>query len=119
MSNKIESSLRLKYIRVLERFLKSVIAYLGIPDGISKEGYVKKIENNLKYFQKVPSVALYKGEFSDLEGLVKEMIAKASSDESIESIKSDITYKANKLEKTKNNRKYKKDKHKAEMFDQW
>lgn len=119
MSNKIESSLRLKYIRVLERFLKSVVVYLSLPDGISKEGYVKKIETNLKYFQRVQSVVLYKGEFSDLERLVQEMIAKSNSEESIESIKSDILYKANKLEKTKNNRKYKKDKHKAEKFSEW
>ncbi len=119
MSNKIESSLRLKYIRVLERFYKSVVAYLSMPEGISKEGYGKKVENNLKYFQKVQSVVLYKGEFSDLEAFVKEMIAKAASDESIESIKSDILSRSNKLEKTKNNRKYKKDKHKSEKFSEW
>ena len=119
MSNKIESSVRLKYIRVLERFLKSAVAYLSIPEGITKEGYIKKIENNLKYFQKTQSVALYKGEFSDLEALVKEIIAKSLSDESIEEIKCDILYKSNKLEKTKNNRKYKKDKHKAEKFNEW
>ena len=48
MSNKIDSSIRLKYIRVLERFLKSVVAYLAIPEGATKEGFNKKIENNLK-----------------------------------------------------------------------
>ncbi len=119
MSNKIDSAVRLKYIRVLERFLRSVISYLSIPEGISKEGYNKKIENNLKYFQKTQSVALYKGEFSDLEALVKEIIAKADSDNLIEDIKCDILYKSNKLEKTKNNRKYKKDKHKTEKFNEW
>ncbi len=119
MSNKIDSAVRLKYIRVLERFLRSVISYLSIPEGITKEGYNKKIENNLKYFQKTQSVALYKGEFSDMESLVKEIIAKAGSDDLIEDIKCDILYKSNKLEKTKNNRKYKKDKHKAEKFNEW
>jgi patatin-like phospholipase/acyl hydrolase len=119
MSNKIDSAVRLKYIRVLERFLRSVISYLSIPEGITKEGYNKKIENNLKYFQKTQSVALYKGEFSDLESLVKEIIAKADSDNLIEDIKCDILYKSNKLEKTKNNRKYKKDKHKTEKFNEW
>lgn len=119
MSNKIESSLRLKYIRVLERFFKSVVSYLSMVDGVTKEGYDKKIENNLKYFQKTQSVILYKGEFSDLESLVKEMIGYLSSEETIENIKSDILYKANRLEKTKNNRKYKKDKHKAEKFKDW
>ena len=119
MSKKIESSLRLKYIRVLERFFKSVVSYLSIPEGVTKEGYGKKIENNLKYFQKTQAVQLYKGEFSDLEDLVKQMIAYENSDESIDEIKSDILYKANKLDKTKNNRKYKKDKHKSDIFKDW
>jgi hypothetical protein len=119
MSNKIDSAVRLKYIRVLERFLRSVISYLSIPEGITKEGYSKKIENNLKYFQKTQSAVLYKGEFSDLESLVKEIILKADSEESIEELKNEILYKSNKLEKTKNNRKYKKDKHKAEKFNEW
>lgn len=111
--------MRLRYIRVLERFLKSIVAYLSIPEGITKEGYEKKVENNLRYLQKTQNVQLYKGEFSDLEELVKEMISKASSEESIEDIKSSMLYKANKLEQTKNNRKYKKDKHKADMFKEW
>lgn len=119
MSNKLESAMRLRYIRVLERFLKSIVAYLSIPEGITKEGYEKKVENNLRYLQKTQNVQLYKGEFSDLEELVKEMISKASSEESIEDIKSSMLYKANKLEQTKNNRKYKKDKHKADMFKEW
>ena len=116
MANKIDSSMRLKYIRVLERFFKSVISYLSILEGTSKEGYVKKIENNLKYLQKTQAVQLYKGEFSDLEELVKQMIAHAAKESSFEEIQNDILYKANKLEKTKNNRKYKKDKHKADKF---
>ena len=62
---------------------------------------------------------MYKGEFSDLETLVKEIIVKANSDASIEELKNEILYKSNKLEKTKNNRKYKKDKHKGEKFSEW
>lgn len=119
MSNKIESAMRLRYIRVLERFLKSIVAYLSIPEGVTKEGYEKKVENNLKYLQKTQSVQLYKGEFSDLEDLVKEMIAKASENVSIDEIKSTILYKANKLEQSKNNRKYKKEKHKSDLFKDW
>ena len=119
MSNKIESAMRLRYIRVLERFLKSIVAYLSIPEGITKEGYDRKIENNFKYLQKTQNVQLYKGEFSDLEDLVKEMISKANEDVSIEEIKSSLLYKANKLEQSKNNRKYKKEKHKSDLFKDW
>ena len=119
MSNKIESSLRLKYIRVLERFFKSVVAYLSMPEGVTKEGYNKKIENNLKYFQKTQAVMLYKGEFSDLEDLVKLMISYKDGEKSVDEIQNEILHKANKLEKTKNNRKYKKDKHKGDKFKDW
>lgn len=119
MSNKIESAMRLRYIRVLERFLKSVVGYLSLQEGITKEGYIKKIENNQKYLQKTQNVQLYKGEFSDLEDFVKEMIVKADTDENIEEIKNTLLYKANKLEQSKNNRKYKKEKHKSEIFKDW
>ena len=119
MSKKIESSLRLRYIRILERFLKSVISYLSKQEDVTKDGYDKKIENNLRYYEKTPKVQLYKGEFSDLEEIVKEMIEYRDTDTDIEEIKNDILRKFNKLEQSKNNRKYKKDKHKQEKFKEW
>jgi regulator of sigma D len=118
-SDKVDGALRLKYIRVLERFLKSIVAYLSKSEDLSYENFVKKVDNNLRYLQKTKTVDLYKGEFSDLEALVKEIISYRHNPEDIETIKSDILLKANRLEKSKNRKKYKKDKHKETKFQEW
>lgn len=117
--DKTDSSLRLKYIRVLERFLKSIVAYLSKSEDLSYENFTKKVDNNLRYLEKIKSVELYKGEFSDLESLVKEIISYRNNPKDIEQIKNDILLKANRLEKSKNRKKYKKDKHKEAKFSEW
>jgi hypothetical protein len=115
----IDSSNRLRYIRVLERFSKSIIIYLSKSDQVSREVFDTKVDNNLKYLNRVESVQLYKGEFSDLESLVKDILAFRNSDSLIENIRDELTYKANQLEKSTNARSYRKDKHKNQKFDEW
>lgn len=116
---KIENAQRLRYVRLLERFFNSIIAYLSKSEEPTKEQYVKRIANNSKYLDRMESVALYKSELTDLEALVKKMKSLAESDKSIEEISEDILYSANKLEQSNNNRRYKKDKHKNEQFKDW
>ncbi len=116
---KEENSKRLRYIRVLERFVRSVVNYLLKAETLSKEGYVKRVDNNVKYLERVERVALYKGEFSELEALVKMMREFRHSDESIDTIKSTLLYASNQHEKNMNNRKYKKDKYSSKPFDEW
>lgn len=116
---KVEDAARLRYIRVLERFNKSIISYLFKSDEISKEGYDKKVANNLRYLERTPKAQLYKGEYSDLEALVEKMIAYQQGDDSIETIKEELLYRANQLEKSVNRRRYKKDKHNSDMYKEW
>ena len=116
---RIENAQRLRYIRLLERFLKSVLSYLTKSEEPSKENYIKRINNNSKYLDRTEPVALYKSELIDLENLVKKMKALAQSDATIEEISADILRSANKLEQNNNNRRYKKDKHKNEQFKDW
>lgn len=116
---KVESTQRLRYIRVLERFSKSITNYLFKSDEITKAVYDKKVDNNKKYLDRIEPVALYKGEFSDLEQLVKKIIAFRDGDEAIDTIKSELLYQANQLEKSVNARRYKKDKHDSEKFRDW
>jgi hypothetical protein len=47
------------------------------------------------------------------------MISYKESDKDIEDIKSDILYSSNQLEKSKNARRYKKDKHAQSKYDDW
>lgn len=119
-SNKaIENATRLRYIRALERFHKGVISYLLNSTELTYEGYVKKISNSLKLLNRVEEIQLYKGDLQDLQKLIKKMISLAESEEDIESIKEEILYSSNQLEKAKNSRRYKKDKHSSSKFSDW
>jgi hypothetical protein len=111
--------MRLRYIRALERFHKSIVSYLSTTLNISKDGYSKKIENSLRILQKVEEKALYKGEFQDLQKLVKKIVGYKDSDKDIQEIKDEILYESNQLEKSKNARRYKKDKHSGSKYEEW
>ncbi len=115
----IDNAMRLRYIRALERFHKGIVSYLSTTSNISKEGYDKKIENSLKVLQRVEEIALYKGEFQDLQKLVKKIISYKESDKDIMDIKEEILYESNQLDKSKNARRYKKDKHSNSKFEEW
>ena len=68
----IDSSNRLRYIRALERFHKSIISYLMNTPELSKKGFSKKIDNALKLLNRIQEIDLYKGELKDLQTLVKK-----------------------------------------------
>ncbi len=115
----IDNAMRLRYIRALERFHKGIVSYLSTTSNISKEGYDKKIENSLKVLQRIDEISLYKGELQDLQKLVKKIISYKESDKDIVDIKEEILYESNQLEKSKNARRYKKDKHSSSKFEEW
>ncbi len=115
----IENSKRLRYIRALERFHKSIISYLSTTQDLTKESYDKKIDNALKLLNRVEEVTIYKGDLKDLEELTKKMISYKDSEDSIDDIKDDILYRSNQLDKSKNARRYKKDKHQKSKFKDW
>ena len=115
----VENSSRLRYVRALERFYKSILAYLSTTQELTPESYSKKVTNSLKILQRVEEVALYKGDLQDLQKLVKKMIGYKDSDKDINEIKEDILYASNQLDKTKNARRYKKDKHSQSKYDDW
>ena len=115
----IDNSQRLRYIRALERFHKSIISYLLNTPELTKEGYIKKINNALKLLNRIEEIALYKGELQNLQKLVKKMVGHKDSDKDIEDIREDIIYHSNQLDKSKNARRYKKDKHSKSKFDEW
>ena len=116
---KIENAQRLRYVRLLERFFNSVISYLSKSEDPTKEQYIKRIDNNSKYLDRVEPVALYKSELTDLETLVKRMKTLAESDNSIDEIAKEILHSANKLDQSSKNRRYKKDKHRSDKFKDW
>ena len=115
----IENANRLRYIRALERFSKSILSYLSNSDMLDNEKYNKKIDNALKLLNRVEEVQLYKGELQDLQQLVKKMIGYKNSQEDIDNIKEELLYSANQLDKSKNAKRYKKDKHSHAKYKEW
>ncbi|MDD2789976.1 MAG: hypothetical protein PHU40_04845 [Sulfurimonas sp.] len=115
----IESSARLRYVRAMERFHKSLISFLSSTAELGKEAYEKKVDTAVKVFVRVEAVDLYKGDLQDLENLIKKMVSYRNSDTEIVEIKTDILYRSNQLEKNKNARRYKKDKHSQSKYDDW
>ena len=79
----------------------------------------KKIDNALKLLNRIDEIDLYKGELKDLQTLVKKIISLKDSEQNIEEIKEDILYASNQLDKSKNARHYKKDKHVNSKYDDW
>lgn len=115
----IENANRLRYVRALERFYKSIVAYLSTTNELTAESYSKKIQSGLKVLQRVEEAALYKGDLQDLQKLVKKMIGYQQSDRDIQEIKEEILYASNQLDKTKNARRYKKDKYSQSKYSDW
>lgn len=115
----IDNAMRLRYVRALERFHKSITSYLASTASLTKEGYAKKIESGLKLLLKVEEISLYKGDLQELQKLVQKMIAYKQSDKEIEEIKEDVLYLSNQLDKTKNARRYKKEKHSRSIYEDW
>ena len=67
----IDNASRLRYIRALERFHKSIISYfLNTPD-LTAKGFTKKVENAKKLLNRVEEIVLYKGELQDLQTLAR------------------------------------------------
>ena len=115
----VDNANRLRYIRALERFHKGMISYLMNTEELTQKGLDKKITNSLKLLNRTEEMALYKGELQDLQKLVKKMITYKESEEDIGNIKEEILYSSNQLDKSKNAKRYKKDKHANSKFDEW
>lgn len=119
-SNKaIENAARLRYVRALERFHKSMVSYLSNAEIVTQEGYDKKLQNSLKVLNRVEEAQLYKGDLQDLQKLVKKMISYQGSSEDIDIVKNELLYLSNQLDKSKNARRYKKDKHTNSKYQEW
>ena len=115
----INNANRLRYIRALERFHKGMVSFLMNTPELTHKSFDKKIDNSLKLLNRIEEIDLYKGELKDLQTLVKKMISYKESEEDIENIKESLLYASNQLEKSKNAKRYKKDKHANSKFDDW
>jgi len=109
-----EKSLRVKYIKELERFINRVVNYLN-KESINKEGFKKFIDKSFTNLENIKKVHLKSEYLTSLEKFVEKIANLPNSSKDIESIKSDTLYEANRLRKLKRVKKFRKDKHKNDL----
>ena len=103
---------RVKYIRALERFVKSAVALLK-RDDFDAELFAKRMAKNYEILSKAQAVNLDSPYTKALENFAKNIMS-ASEQNHID--RGALTHEANALEKLKNDKSYKKDKHKIDFF---
>ena len=105
-----DKSERIKYIRALERFAKSAISILK-RDDFDENLFKIRVIKNYEVLKKIQAVYLDQPYTKGLENFVKSVLANKNKDELIK--------EANLLEKLKNSKTYKKDKHKGKFKDEF
>ena len=100
---------RVKYLRGLEKFAKSAISGLKRED-FEEERFRARVEKNAEILVKIEPVYLDSPYSKGLENFVNLVISKQSREELLNS--------ANALEKLKNSKTYKKEKHKKRYKDE-
>lgn len=117
--SKEENTKRLRYIRLLGRFVNGILSYLAKSEHPTKEQYDQKVDMNFRFLEKNGAVKLYKDEYMVLEALGQKILDFRAGDESIETVKEELFYAQNQLEKRVNARSYKKSKHDNHATDGW
>lgn len=107
-----EDANRLRYIRVIERFIRSVVGYLVKEEKADFEGFCARVAKQKTFLDQVEPAVLYKAEYTKREQFVKTLLdATKEVPEDFSTLKSSLCYTSNQIHKNKNNMKYKKDKH--------
>jgi len=111
-----EKTIRLRYIRVLEKFITKAITLLKY-DNFDLELYKKATLKSYEELKKAPTIELYSEYPIALKG-VAQTILDTLDDHSkdFEKEKALVLKQSNLLAKLKNNNRYKKDKHKKKKF---
>ncbi len=111
-----EKTLRLRYIRVLEKFFTRTIAFLKNPD-FNPIIFKKNIDRYYEDLKKVTPVRLDSEYLSMLEQFVNSTLSKTTQiEDNFSEQKEALLKEANLVHKEKNKTNYKKEKHKSKDF---
>lgn len=112
-----EKELRIRYIRVLEKFAKRTIALLKLSD-FDFERFKARTLKNYEEMKKAEEVALTSSYLILLKKFI-DLILRSIENHSktFENERDTLLKEANLLQKEKNRNNYKKDKHKNKKFD--
>ena len=111
-----EKDERIKYIRALERFVKSAVALLKRED-FDAGLFAKRIAKNYEILSKAAATNLDSPYTKALESFAKNVLdASEAGQINDAAFRSALQHEANTLQKLKNNKSYKKDKHKIDFL---
>ncbi len=114
-----EKEVRLKYVRGLEKFVRSNISYLKDPK-FEFEVFQKRVKKTFEILKKIDSIRLNATYPIALENYVNLVLSvlhiEDLNNEAKEELQAKLLKEANLLHKEKNKTQYKKDKHKKSSF---
>lgn len=112
-----DKQLRIKYIRVLEKFFTRTISLLKL-ENFNIELFKERTLKNFEYIKKVKKVDLHAKYLIDLISFINKTLSYVNNhSDNFEEEKNTLLKDANLLQKEKNRSSYKKDKHKKSKFD--
>ena len=112
-----EKTIRLRYIRILEKFNTKAITLLKY-DNFDLELFKKAVLKGYEAIQKIKSVPLYSEYPSKVQKFSQLVLDKVDGhSKTFEDEKQQLLKEFNLLQKAKNNNNYKKDKHKKKKFN--
>ena len=112
-----EKTIRLRYIRILEKFCTKAIALLKY-DNFDLELYKKATLKSYDTLKKIEKIELYSEYTVSLKNLAQTILNTLENhSKEFEEEKQLILKQSNLLAKLKNNNRYKKDKHKHKKFN--
>jgi hypothetical protein len=115
--NKInDKTIRLKYVRYLEKFHRRSIALLK-HNSFDINIYIKNMNRHYDDLKKIPSIRLNNEYFQMLENYINLTLYYISNHkDDFTKAQKDLLYRSNQLHKEKNKTNYKKDKHIKRSF---
>lgn len=112
-----EKQLRIRYIRVLEKFFTRTISLLKL-DNFDKDLFKQRTKKNYEEMIKTKEIELYSDYYESLKVFInRTMFYLQEHSKSFEEERANLLKEANLIQKEKNSSNYKKDKHKNEKFN--
>lgn len=112
-----EKQLRIRYIRVLEKFFTRTVSLLKLED-FDESLFKERTKKNYEDTKRVKAIDLHSPYLTDLKRFI-DLVLRTLDVESknFENERQMLLKEANLLQKEKNKNSYKKDKHKHKKFD--
>ena len=112
-----DKQLRIRYIRVLEKFFTRTLSLLKL-ENFDYELFIERTHKNYTDMKKVDPVDLHSPYLINLKRFIDLTLQYTHShSKTFESERDNLLKEANLLQKEKNKNSYKKDKHKKSKFD--